>query len=76
MWRRSDALPVNGRTSFGDAGVRDPDNPCDFFEPVDNHDWLGMEVRAPGGGDCQSDGHYLCSRCVRLSDQRIAELLE
>lgn len=36
---------------MGDAGVRDPDNPCIDFEP------------GSPSGDCDTDGHYLCLRC-------------
>ena len=70
------AAQVNSRTTFGDAGVRDPAHPCEGFEPVKNPDWLGVDVRAPGGGDCDSDGHYLCSSCEHLSDQRIDDLVD
>lgn len=48
---------VNGRTSFGQVGVRDHDNPCEEF------DGLGYD----GTGGCKSDGHYLCKECSRLS---------
>ena len=58
---------VNGRTLFGQAGVRDPEHPCAEFDPVENPDWLGLEVRAPGDGTCDSDGHYLCGSCLHLS---------
>ena len=64
---------VNGRTTFGEAGVRDPDNVCEAFEPVSEPDWLGLVCRAPGGGDCDIDGHYLCGSCERLSDRTIAD---
>lgn len=41
--------PAKLEARFGQAGVRDPDNPCDGFEPGE-----------PGeeGGDCYTDGHY------------------
>jgi hypothetical protein len=58
---------VNGRVAFGQAGVRDPEHPCEMFAPVANPDWLGLEVRAPGNGTCDSDGHYLCGSCLHLS---------
>ena len=58
---------VNGRPFVGEPGVRDPEHPCDAFAPVANPDWLGISVRAAGDGDCDSDGHYLCGSCVRLS---------
>lgn len=57
---------VNGRTLFGQRGVRDPDNPCEGFEPVVGIDWLGCQLTADGNGTCQSDGHYLCLGCEHL----------
>lgn len=48
---------VNGRTSLGRVGVRDPDGPCEEF------DGAGYD----GSGRCQSDGHYLCVECSHLS---------
>lgn len=49
---------VNGRRGiFGTAGVRDPQNPCELFDGL----------RFDGTGECQSDGHYLCTECSRLS---------
>jgi len=48
---------VNGRPMVGTPGVRDIENPCEVF------DGMGYD----GGGDCHSDGHYLCDDCSRLS---------
>jgi hypothetical protein len=49
---------VNGRAPrMGQPGVRDPDGRCDAF------DGRGYD----GGGDCESDGHYLCLECSLLS---------
>lgn len=50
---------VNGRTTFGTVGVRDPDNQCEGF------DGLGYS----GRGNCMSDGHYMCKECSELSPQ-------
>lgn len=50
---------VNGRTMFGQVGVRDPENPCDEF------DGKGYN----GKGQCPSDGHYLCTECSHLSPE-------
>ena len=50
---------VNGRTLLGAVYVRDPDNICDCFD--------GCVY--DGSGDCDSDGHYLCTACSRLSPQ-------
>lgn len=62
---------VNGRTYFGQAGVRDPDSPCELFAPVSGIDWLGIRITADGTGDCDSDGHYLCNGCMHLSARSI-----
>ena len=56
---------INGREVFGAAGIRDPESPCSTFEPVKFPDWLGLEMRAQGNGDCVSDHHYLCLCCKR-----------
>jgi hypothetical protein len=61
---------VNGRVLFGMAGVRDPESPCEEFDPVDDIDWLGLQLTAAGDGDCQSDGHYLCLGCTHLDFER------
>jgi hypothetical protein len=45
---------VNGRTTFGQPGVRDPENPCTAFEP-------GLP-----DGDCETDGHYMCDECTKM----------
>lgn len=47
---------INGRTTFGMLGVRDPDAPCEGFTPGD-----------PGAGRCDTDGHYLCWDCEEMS---------
>ena len=48
---------VNGRTTFGAPGVRDPEYPCEEY------DALGYN----GQGECMSDGHYECTGCSHLS---------
>jgi hypothetical protein len=50
---RWDALyaEVNGRTCFGQDGVRDPEHPCEAF------------VTGEPSGTCESDGHYMCGEC-------------
>lgn len=50
---------VNGRTTFGQVGVRDPENPCDAFD-AGGYD---------GKGHCYSDGHYMCTECSQLSPE-------
>lgn len=57
---------VNGRTVFGQRGVRDPEAPCGMFDPVEEIDWLGVRITAPGDGTCSADGHYLCRGCRHL----------
>jgi hypothetical protein len=50
---------VNGRTSLGQPGVRDPEGICEAF------DGLGYD----GSGTCKSDGHYMCAECSLLSPE-------
>lgn len=45
----------------GDAGVRDPEYPCDAFDPLPDR------VKPTGRGDCMGDGHYMCRECSMLS---------
>lgn len=60
-------LALNGYPTVGAPGVRDPDAPCDAFEPVG-----APFARAPGTGDCSTDGHYMCDECVRMSAEASA----
>jgi hypothetical protein len=55
-WNELHAV-VNGRTTFGQVGVRDPENPCENFDAA------GYD----GCGVCYSDGHYMCTECSKLS---------
>jgi len=49
------APPAETQPRFGAPGVRDPEFPCDQFDP-------GMpEI----GNTCETDGHYLCQECGR-----------
>ena len=45
---------------------RDPEYPCDGYEPRQSklNDW----------GNCQTDGHYLCFKCCHREDPEAAEL--
>lgn len=54
---------VNGRAIVGMAGVRDPDAPCDAFDPLPEGE------HPTGEGGCMSDGHYMCAEC-RLFSKR------
>ena len=55
-WRRLE-LEVNGHAFVGKAGLRDPEAPCEMFEPG--------EPASRGG--CDTDGHYLCDECVFIA---------
>ena len=46
---------VNGRGTIGQPGVRDPEYPCEAFEPGDPEP----------DATCMTDGHYMCNECVR-----------
>ena len=53
---------LNGRIPDGTAGIRDIDAPCDAFMPV------GAPYEySKGTGDCDTDGHYICLECIRIS---------
>jgi hypothetical protein len=39
------------RAVFGAPGVRDPEHPCDEFDPGEPD------------GHCGTDGHYMCTEC-------------
>lgn len=60
-WRRwVKRLPVQKIWPVGVPGHRDPDNPCEFYEP--------RRQRLDEWGDCDGDGHYLCDDCCRHKD--------
>jgi hypothetical protein len=46
----------------GERWLRDPDAPCEAFEPG-----------TPGSGDCETDGHYLCEKCSEMSLSALRE---
>lgn len=57
-WRRAVARLPEAEKPVGLPHNRDPQNPCDFYEP---------RPRTPfAWKDCESDGHYLCQQCCRL----------
>lgn len=61
-WRALVAEINGARVPDGTPGVRDADAPCEDFEPV------GRAFEdAPGEGNCETDGHYLCRECVHIS---------
>lgn len=49
-------LTAYGRVPDGLPGIRDVDAPCDVFEPG----------KPQVGGDCWTDGHYLCLECIHI----------
>jgi hypothetical protein len=51
-----EALGVPRVGRFGDPGIRDPESPCDDFDP-------GETVAFP---QCYGDGHYMCKECRHL----------
>jgi hypothetical protein len=59
---------VNGRAYLGAPGVRDPQHPCDLYQPT----YATTPRPARAVGDCRTDGHYLCTECPEMS----AEALE
>jgi len=61
LLRVVDGILTDPSGALGQAGVRDPDHPCVEFEPG-----------SPAGGDCMTDGHYLCAECVQALPRRIA----
>jgi hypothetical protein len=56
-WRRW--VRPGDRKPAGVPGNRDPENPCDFYEP--------RKKRLNDWDDCLTDGHYLCRECVHQS---------
>jgi hypothetical protein len=46
----------------GIPGNRDPDFPCEAFEPIprDKYAWA----------DCETDGHYLCAECCHKKETK------
>lgn len=46
----------NNKIPVGLPYMRDPDHPCEFYEPV--------KQKIEGfSAECYSDGHYLCKEC-------------
>lgn len=43
---------------IGAPNVRDPENPCESFEPIKTI--YGVDCQ----GTCETDGHYMCGKCV------------
>jgi hypothetical protein len=49
-------------SQFGAIGVRDPESPCDQFDPRPR-----QPLDAPPA--CWSDGHYLCRGCKWFDEE-------
>lgn len=54
-----------GAIPTGLPGNRDPESPCEQYFPV---------VHPSGSGPCRSDGHYLCSGCEWIEQERLDEI--
>lgn len=64
VWRSLMNELNGGRIPDGEPGIRDVDAPCDAFQPA------GKPFEpAEGNGDCETDGHYICSECVHISQR-------
>lgn len=56
FWRR--AIRFMKKNEIKPVGIpwqRDPENPCEFFEPFKKSPNMWQ--------DCETDGHYMCGRC-------------
>jgi hypothetical protein len=60
FWRRWAARYPVDKMPLGVPGNRDPEHPCDGYEP---------RKREPGDfAECNGDGHYLCRKCALFVD--------
>lgn len=59
---------VNGRVRVGARGVRDPDFRCEGYRRAEHEPFEDEASRPP---DCETDGHYLCSECVFISEKAL-----
>lgn len=50
------------KPELGTPGVRDPDAPCEGFDP--NKSTRNLLLR----GTCDTDGHYLCHECIHRAE--------
>jgi len=58
---------VNGTTTIGTIGVRDPDYPCEGFNPVGAAFRQVTESDLCSWSRCETDGHYMCTECTEIS---------
>ncbi len=61
-------VPSN-RKPVGLPLQRDPDAPCEFYEPIYPLFKKKKELGQWRFGDCQGDGHYLCKGCKHIEDK-------
>ena len=70
---------LNGRPTglVGMPFERDPDGPCEHYEPTyPTVAGLGLRWREPRRwrfGNCDTDGHYLCVECPHISGRALVE---
>jgi hypothetical protein len=51
--------------SVGAPNIRDPEFPCAGFEPI------GTVYGEKSSGNCESDGHYMCNKCVQRKPMEV-----
>ena len=57
-------MRMNDQKPFvGQPALRDPDNPCEAFQP-------GKPI---GFAECETDGHYLCWTCKHSAKRKEAQ---
>lgn len=71
IWTEDDIEVTEPDPDCGVRGKRCSDYPCEGYNPVPDATYLGLQIKSPGDGDCDSDGHYLCNDCTRLSNRAI-----
>lgn len=49
-------LSAGVKKPVGIPGNRDPEAPCEVYMPIKKQGILS--------GDCETDGHYLCDKCI------------
>jgi len=52
---------------IGAPNLRDPNFPCQIFLPK------GTVYGSECAGDCETDGHYMCDKCVNKKPAAVAE---
>lgn len=65
---------VNGRTTIGQAGVRDPEYPCEGYRPLPGARPFTRVTEADlGWSRCETDGHYMCVECTEISVEALRD---